>query len=700
MSTSHVFKYDTLQPRQLRLFKLDLAEPNEPLSGCMITIRHPCHAEWTMRNIVGLAWNWRDTEFIQNKSEECGYDALSYTWGSKDTTYDLLVSTATKTYKKRVIHVGTRIGQPARVTIHGNLHALLQELRRKKYRRFIWIDAICINQEDALEKNLQIPLMKYIYQEARHVYVWLGDATELEMEALPKMESFAKILREAFGDNRKPEIGLPSTFEALGLPLPSDPIWRSFGSVMNRAWFRRLWTLQEAVLPGTFGFSSRSIEVMCGRASIDWKILSEFSDSMRLAALDHWSIAGQGVRIFGTLTGYDAIRMMSLCHEFFKKFAWGVPPWTLIIAGRGKEATNPIDMVFGMYGLLPPGTQNQMTVDVSLPIQEVYVTFAKHYIRNEVDECLLNHLSSMEKMEGLPSWCPNFGSPEETHILGSLWFGAELIPSQCNHQLYHAGFQKTGKWVKPQVKNREWQIIKNSYHQRYIEHDLNNTSDPRQIQLIPDTNYIHVSGISLDEIVEVIKCNPAVQAPEFMTLENLSQTLQWETDCLALAKKTIKDDPADIPDAYIRTLVANQLLRQHDSGEYLWYDMDEKVDLLPDYRGFKNYLQKVVDAGSVLDARQYITPQARRYTGNMTIKTRSRRFFATRGGKIGLGPSDTRIGDSVNIIFFCPTPYIMRSGSEGRSLMVGEAYFHGYMYGQALRMLDQGRVTETQWVVE
>ena len=40
----------------------------------------------------------------------------------------------------------------------------------------LWVDALCINQEDYEEKNRQIPLMAMVYGAARAATIWLGPA--------------------------------------------------------------------------------------------------------------------------------------------------------------------------------------------------------------------------------------------------------------------------------------------------------------------------------------------------------------------------------------------------------------------------------------------------------------------------------------------------------------------------------------------
>ncbi|KAF2750086.1 HET-domain-containing protein, partial [Sporormia fimetaria CBS 119925] len=98
---------------------------------------------------------------IVSLDDEPDYSALSYTWGDGTTTNHIIVD-------------GKRIGCTA------NLHHALNDLRSnpwdviKKTPKRIWVDAVCINQEDLEEKNHQLPLMETIYTKAKVVYCWLG----------------------------------------------------------------------------------------------------------------------------------------------------------------------------------------------------------------------------------------------------------------------------------------------------------------------------------------------------------------------------------------------------------------------------------------------------------------------------------------------------------------------------------------------
>ena len=61
--------------------------------------------------------------------------------------------------------------------IHSSLDAALRQLRQHDQERRLWIDAICINQEDNEEKSAPVALMRKVYSNAQRVVVWLGKSS-------------------------------------------------------------------------------------------------------------------------------------------------------------------------------------------------------------------------------------------------------------------------------------------------------------------------------------------------------------------------------------------------------------------------------------------------------------------------------------------------------------------------------------------
>ncbi|KAJ4285980.1 hypothetical protein N0V90_013546 [Kalmusia sp. IMI 367209] len=92
---------------------------------------------------------------LDRPASERFYEALSYTWGGSAAAHTILLNN----------------GQ---FDVTDNLHAALLELRLEKQPRYLWVDAICINQFDVLERNREVLRMLGIYQNAQQVVVWLG----------------------------------------------------------------------------------------------------------------------------------------------------------------------------------------------------------------------------------------------------------------------------------------------------------------------------------------------------------------------------------------------------------------------------------------------------------------------------------------------------------------------------------------------
>jgi hypothetical protein len=82
------------------------------------------------------------------------YEALSYEWGPEEPIRSIYLD-------------------GVRINIRHNLKAL-RSIRYTKTRRTIWVDAICINQDDIIERNTQVAMMSEIYRRASQVLVSLG----------------------------------------------------------------------------------------------------------------------------------------------------------------------------------------------------------------------------------------------------------------------------------------------------------------------------------------------------------------------------------------------------------------------------------------------------------------------------------------------------------------------------------------------
>lgn len=90
------------------------------------------------------------------------YACVSYTWGTTDSRFK--------------IRVNGKVFQ-----VRANLFRFLDTARIKGYfDRYFWIDALCIDQSNVIERNHQVQQMGRIFSNAEEVLMWLGRKPELE----------------------------------------------------------------------------------------------------------------------------------------------------------------------------------------------------------------------------------------------------------------------------------------------------------------------------------------------------------------------------------------------------------------------------------------------------------------------------------------------------------------------------------------
>jgi hypothetical protein len=117
------------------------------------------------------------------------YEALSYVWGPPERTHEVTVKTSSKKCfprlsRRRRFLFGRSKFKLSHLAISRNLFIALQHLRLAKKPRLLWIDAICINQDDVAERSEQVNKMASIYGNAQLVILWLGEEAHASSSAI------------------------------------------------------------------------------------------------------------------------------------------------------------------------------------------------------------------------------------------------------------------------------------------------------------------------------------------------------------------------------------------------------------------------------------------------------------------------------------------------------------------------------------
>jgi hypothetical protein len=136
------------------------------------------------------------------------YEALSYVWGDPKETLPISIDK-----------------HDLPVTV--NLHAALSRLRDRFIERIMWVDALCINQENPKEREHQVQSMPKIYGQANRVIVWLGEAANDSDRVLE-------------------EIRVTADDESTN-SLEDKTIQEAFLALLRRMWFQRIWVREQTL---------------------------------------------------------------------------------------------------------------------------------------------------------------------------------------------------------------------------------------------------------------------------------------------------------------------------------------------------------------------------------------------------------------------------------------------------------------------
>lgn len=123
------------------------------------------------------------------------------------------------------------------MTITANLHSALLALRNRSLERALWIDALCVNQRDLIERAAQIQMMTEIYGKACQVVVWLGEEEGVSEDEMGALE----MVRMAAEENRHMSNGVVES--------PKRPVDGVVLDLLRRDWFRRIWVRLSCCCP-------------------------------------------------------------------------------------------------------------------------------------------------------------------------------------------------------------------------------------------------------------------------------------------------------------------------------------------------------------------------------------------------------------------------------------------------------------------
>ncbi|KAJ8123774.1 hypothetical protein ONZ43_g350 [Nemania bipapillata] len=312
------------------------------------------------------------------------YTAISYTWGSQEHTRTISIN-----------------GVP--VTVGQNLAAALKRLRSSPVGK-VWVDAICINQDDADERNAHVTRIRDIFSQSLAVTVWLGEdetsGTGLDswVETLfDKLRLCNKILETHGRQTLEAALGIDvkawesdHKYEELeGFPFSEDAVYfsnkwwtgpdaddedevgtPSFRDVVALALFRlaqnpywtRLWIIQELAV------SPIRSTINWGNSRMSLRVVPTLADIFCSNILDSSALDSRVVTVISPF-----LRLLNSIGQWQKSGVWsskedglkGTALGDLRCLAESAQCTLTQDKVFGLIGLLPQSISSRITIDYS-----------------------------------------------------------------------------------------------------------------------------------------------------------------------------------------------------------------------------------------------------------------------------------------------------------------------------------------------
>lgn len=224
----------------------------------------------------------------------------------------------------------------------------------------LWIDAVCIDQNDLREKGQQVTMMKEIYSKALSVSIWLGPAQSSTVDAIASIEKIYEQCLEAIGglehlnthlygssDFTHWDATLPFTYSDAPLP---DCDWSALQMFYSAQWFGRLWVIQEIGLAKDSTFYVGSFAI----------------DAVKVVVAARWMVHRNYQRYF---EGLESPGVESASNMYRPA---GRPLSNQLRRTYRAGCSVGQDKIYGLLGLLREETASAVIVDYTRPLVEVY----------------------------------------------------------------------------------------------------------------------------------------------------------------------------------------------------------------------------------------------------------------------------------------------------------------------------------------
>jgi hypothetical protein len=319
------------------------------------------------------------------------YEAISYVWGTEEN-------------REKITVLGDESSQAWYLFVTRNLIEALPYLRYKDKPRLLWIDAICVNQEDLKERGHQVNRMADIFRYAETVTAWLGPEVPKSTEALRMLEVLgSQVEVNPLKGFVKPALGRTVDWSKWDDLLPYRRyLFSAVYSLIKRPWFRRVWIRQEINL------ANDQAILKVGPYSMLWNVFYAacyyFEKKMAVHAPQYFNLPN--IQLY--LRDVQSIGQAGILQDHGLKHSY----WKT----RFTRCSDPRDRVFGMINIVHRlrGIQPDYTMSVSQVFQQVVLNDLAQ--SRALDFLSCNELQEQSNTD-IPTWAPDWSRPSKYDVL-------------------------------------------------------------------------------------------------------------------------------------------------------------------------------------------------------------------------------------------------------------------------------------------
>jgi hypothetical protein len=587
------------------------------------------------------------------------YIALSYCWGRADPVNRILLNGKV-------------------ISITENLYKALKSYRLASYTHdnvAIWVDTVCINQQDVEERMAQVSLMRNIYSQASSVRVDLG---HVDLSWYPGYELLNKLLWVAHLEESFP-IGGDYTSDSIireyCLPGQSDAVWNTYRCLFGSAWFTRTWILQEIAL-------SKDADVNYGIFSFKWQHLVLSFKLYQLLQLEqpgsHDNILLNEMR--GMLYMTKIIAFCNYSLQPRSRYTW----LETVRLAKDFHVTDARDKIFGVLGFVdeqPLEGLEPFRPDYTISIKSLYHRFGEHLSRLGMAQQMLSFsgLHRRGKISGLPTWAPDWMS-EITERQQSL----SMPICQIRIEPYRAG----------SIRQPPPSILAGS---------------PGE-----EATFLILVGDCIDTISYITAASQADDQADVASMARMF--LSWHDEVELLISHAIVENTANtiyqnLNEALAQTLLMNNLY----TGENGILNSSPIVWPKETHRAALRSIQEIARGAGATKSKPPSMCEIETFKMQMNAALIGRKFAITEMGYMALVSDYAEVGDRIAIVLGARIPFVLRETAndigdcriqylhkntdsdakihfakredQPKIIMqvVGDCYVHEIMEGQALK---------------